>query len=111
MVVTFDNSKDIPQARISERIWLQVEVNLHQERSSEPIVEQTVVGLFSRVREEITEVLRLISQECFQRTVEEIVDVPVSQIQERVQQRRMEHILDDHVSHAVVDVAVPQIME
>ena len=40
-----------------------------------------------------------------------MVDVAVSQIQERFQQCTVEQCVDGHVSHLVVDVVVPQIME
>ena len=42
-----------------------------------------------RIMEETVEVVRLIPQECLQRTVEEMVDVPASQFQERFQQHTM----------------------
>ena len=65
-VRTLDESKEIPQERISERIWKQVDVDILQEHSSERAAEQTVDGLVSRVKKEIVDVVRFTQQECIQ---------------------------------------------
>ena len=70
-----------------------------KERVSEHIMKQIVDVLFPVVREEIVEGIRSTSQERIREcTTEKIMDAPVSQVQERMEQSTFES--QSSVSHA-----------